>query len=214
MSTKPHVIFDFGVVLFRWRPEVVLRQTLPGRVRDAASAAHWKAQIFQDYGGDWGDFDAGLLEVPELVARIATRTGLTPAEVLTVVQAVPPELEIKAGTVAIVQALRAAGHRLFYLSNMPEPYARHLETHHPLREWFEDGVFSARVRQRKPDPAIFHTALRQFGIPAADALFIDDHPANIATARGLGLPGLLFESPEQLARDLRGRGLAVPAVIA
>ncbi len=48
MTTKPHVIFDFGVVLFRWRPEVVLRQTLPGRVTDAASAAHWKAQIFQD----------------------------------------------------------------------------------------------------------------------------------------------------------------------
>ena len=66
MSTapKPHFIFDFGAVLFRWRPHVLLAQVLPQRVTDEASARHWAAQIFQSYQGDWGDFDDGKVSVP------------------------------------------------------------------------------------------------------------------------------------------------------
>lgn len=207
----PHLIFDFGVVLFRWRPLVLLAQVLPQRATDAAAAEHWRQQIFQGFQGDWGDFDAGLVGVDELVSRISQRTGLRSEEVLAVVQAVPAELEPVAGTLAIVQALKAAGHRLFYLSNMPEPYAQHLETSHPLSAWFEDGVFSARVRQRKPHADIFHTALAQFGVAAEEALFIDDHPANVAAAEALGLPALLFTTPEQLAQDLADLGLQVKA---
>ena len=43
------------------------RYDLPQRATDEASAAHWVAQVFQGYGGDWGDFDRGTVTPADLV---------------------------------------------------------------------------------------------------------------------------------------------------
>lgn len=201
------VIFDFGGVVFRWRPAQLMAQVLPQRAATADLAEHWKAQFFQGYEGEWGQFDSGLIDVPTLCRRMAQRTGLSEAEVLAVVNAIPAELAPQAGTVALMARLKAAGHRLFYLSNMPAPYATHLERSHGFMADFEDGVFSSRVQTGKPGERIYRIALAQFGLAPEQALFIDDHPANIVAARAIGLPALLFTSPDQLAVDLRGLGL-------
>ena len=208
----PHLIFDFGGVLFNWRPAQLLAQVLPELAGSPERAEHWKAAFFQGYGGDWGDFDSGLIDSTELVRRIALRTGLAPAQVQAVVDAVPGELQPQAGMVELLQRARSAGHRLFFLSNMPAPYAEHLEQAYPLADWFEDGVFSSRVRCGKPAAAIFEIALARFGIEAAQALFIDDHPVNVEAALALGLPALLFSSPAQLVLDLKLRGLVLQAI--
>lgn len=202
------VIFDFGGVLFDWRPAALLADVLPHRIPTDALAEHWKARFFQDYQGEWGAFDQGLIEVPELVAGIAARTGLSADEVQRVVDAVPPALQPLPATVELLTRLKAAGHRLYFLSNMPAPYADHLEQHHPeLLGHFEDGVFSARVKVGKPDPAIFDIALKRFGVEPAHGLFIDDHPVNIDAARALGLPAHLFTSASGLEAALVERGL-------
>ena len=74
------VVFDFGGVLFNWHPPSLLRRELPHRAADEASASHWVREFFQGYGGDWAEFDRGTVETPELVSRIARRTGLPGAE--------------------------------------------------------------------------------------------------------------------------------------
>jgi HAD superfamily hydrolase (TIGR01509 family) len=210
--SRPHLIFDFGGVLFRWRPALLLAQVLPDLADTPERAEHWKAEFFQGYGGDWGAFDSGLIDASEMVRRIALRTGLTPAQVQAVVDAVPGELQPQAGMVALLERARAAGHRLFFLSNMPAPYATHLEQAYPLTAWFEDGVFSSRVGTGKPGPEIFKLALARFGIEPGHSLFIDDHPANIEAAEALGLPALLFRSADQLAEAFEGLGIARPPV--
>jgi putative hydrolase of the HAD superfamily len=129
------------------------------------------------------------------------------AEVLAVVDAVPEELAPQAGTVALMAQLKAAGHPLYFLSNMPAPYAEHLERSHEFMADFVDGVFSSRVGTGKPGARIFELAFQRFGLAPQDALFIDDHPLNITAAQALGLPALLFTDAEQLARDLQARGL-------
>ena len=205
-----HIIFDFGGVLFDWRPAALLAKVLPDRASTDDLAEHWKAQFFQGYEGEWGAFDSGLIEVPDLVTGIAARTGLSEDEVQRVVDAVPPALQPLPATVALLQRLKEAGHRLFFLSNMPAPYADYLEQNHPeLLGHFEDGVFSARVKVGKPKAAIFDIALRQFGVEAGHGLFIDDHPANIDTAHALGLPAHLFTSAGRLEATLVERGLLV-----
>jgi hypothetical protein len=45
--------------------------------------------------------------------------------------------------VALLQRLKGAGHRLYYLSNMPRAYAEHLERHNTFIGDFLDGIFSA-----------------------------------------------------------------------
>lgn len=197
-----HIVFDFGGVLFRWHPPTFLARVWPHRAADEAERAALVARFFEQYGGDWGAFDQGLIDAPTVIARIAARTGWPAEEVAQVVAAVPDELQLQAGTVALIEELKAAGHRLFYLSNMPEPYADHLERSHPLHEWFEAGVFSGRVKQSKPRADIFETAVQRFGVAPQDCVFLDDHPANIEAARALGWQALLFTDADAVRPQL------------
>jgi HAD superfamily hydrolase (TIGR01509 family) len=140
------------------------------------------------------------------VARITARTGLRPAEVHAVVEAVPDELRPVDDSVALLARLREAGHRVCFLSNMPAPFADHLEREHAFMRWFDDGVFSSRVRLIKPDPAIFALAAERFGVPAADLLFIDDHAPNVEAARAAGWRAVRFTDAQACAAHLRRMG--------
>ncbi len=201
-----HFVFDFGGVLFNWQPHELLRRTLPQQAIDEPSARHWVQQVFENYGGDWGEFDRGTVSPAELVLRIAVRTGLSAAAVQAVVDAVPAELQPQAATVALLGRLRTAGHRLFYLSNMPQPFAEHLERTHPFVGWFEDGVFSSRVQHIKPEPAIFALAARRFGLLPTSLMFIDDVEHNVRAARVAGWNAQHFVDAEQCEAGLREQG--------
>jgi putative hydrolase of the HAD superfamily len=202
-----NVVFDLGGVVLTWRPVELVASVLPGRAPDEAAARHWVREIFQDYGGDWRAFDRGVVEVPELVERIAGRTGLTAAEVRAVVDAVPASLTPIEATVELMREVGAAGHRLLYLSNMPAPYADHLERTHAFFAAFDDGVFSARVRWVKPEAAIFERALSRFQAAAADCLFLDDHAPNVKAARDLGWQALQFTDAGAARRELQALGV-------
>ncbi len=200
-------VFDFGRVLFDWQPERLLQRLLPQRAFDAASTAHWKAQVFQAYQGDWGEFDRGAVSPAEVVQRIAQRTGLRRDEVQSVVDAVPTSLQPIPASLALMTRLRQPGRPMFFLSNMPAPYADQLELEHAFVRDFDDGVFSGRVKLIKPDPAIFALAAQRFGLPPRALVFIDDVPANVAAAQAAGWQGVHFTDAAQCERDLRQAGL-------
>jgi putative hydrolase of the HAD superfamily len=199
------IVFDFGGVLFQWQPQRLLRREIPQMAHDEASAALWVSKIFQSYEGDWGDFDRGSVSVPELVTRIAARTGLTAHEVQAVVDGVPHELQPIADTVTLLRRLREEGHELYFLSNMPAPYADHLEREHDFLAWFRDGVFSARVGLAKPDPAIFALAAARFGAAPSELVFLDDHEPNVLAARAGGWRALHFTGTAAADAALRAQ---------
>jgi FMN phosphatase YigB (HAD superfamily) len=197
-------VFDFGGVVFNWKPLVLLQQVLPHRAVDEASARDCAAAIFQGFHptSDWALFDQGGIEPEALAHRIATRTGLSPDEVRTVIAAIPPHLVPDAGTVALMDELRGQGHQIYFLSNMPAGYADELERSHHFFDWFEDGIFSARVGQIKPNADIFETAVRQFATAGVPTVFIDDVQHNIDAARHHGWQGIRFESAQQVRAAL------------
>ena len=198
-------VFDFGGVLFNWHPPSLLRRELPHLVTDDSQAAHWVREIFQGYEGDWGHFDRGTVEEPELVERIARRTGLAAADVQRVVDGVPRELQPIAASVALLSRLREQGRTLFFLSNMPAPYALHLEREHDFVGWFDDGVFSSRVQRCKPEAAIFELAAARFGAAPEELVFLDDHGPNVEMALSLGWSALQFSDAGQAEQEMRRR---------
>lgn len=206
-AVEMKIVFDFGGVLFRWHPPSFLARVWAHRVADESAGAEVAKDFFQAYAGDWGAFDQGLADAPTTADRIAARTGWPRAEIVAVMEAVPGELALIDGTAALIRDLKAQGHTLHFLSNMPEPYADHLEASHPLHEWFESGVFSGRVKQSKPGREIFDLARAQFDAEAGDLLFLDDHPANIEAATALGWQAWLFTTPETARAELVRRGL-------
>lgn len=200
------IVFDWAGVLFHWQPHRLVQRELPRHALDEAAAKDWAQDIFQGYGGDWADFDRGIVEVSALVARIAARTGLSEPEVRRVVEAVPAELQPMPDTVALLRRLHAQGRRLHYLSNMPAPYAEHLERTYDFLGCFESGVVSARVRQIKPEPGIFDAASRIFGAAPSELLFIDDVPVNVQAARAAGWQALHFVDAMDCEAQLRAGG--------
>jgi putative hydrolase of the HAD superfamily len=201
------LVFDFGGVLFRWQPHEFMPRLLPQRATSEAAVTALVSDFFQGFSGDWADFDRGVVDEARVAMRIAWRTGLDVADVRKVIDAVPSELQLMPHAEPLLQRLRAGGHRLFYLSNMPTPYADHLEQAHPLSQWFEAGVFSSRVGLLKPQPAIFHEAARRFGAAPRELLFIDDFALNVKAARALGWDAIHFLSAAQCEAELAARGL-------
>lgn len=199
---SPRLIFDFGAVVFDWRPAHLLAQVLPHRVPHPDAAGPWLDAIFQDYGGPWGEFDRGTASTDELVQALMPQTGLRADELHAVIAAIPPSLTPIAGTVDWLRELRAAGERFYYLSNMPASYADHLDRHHDFLAWFDAGVYSARVGLCKPEPAIYELALARFGERAEDCIFLDDREVNVLAARALGLRAVLFRDPAQARAEV------------
>ena len=50
--------------------------------------------------------------------------------------------------------------------------------------------FSCECKIMKPDPAIFRLMLERENLSASECVFIDDGPANVATAEALGFTTL------------------------
>jgi epoxide hydrolase-like predicted phosphatase len=68
---------------------------------------------------------------------------------------------------------------------------------------FDAVVDSCVVGLRKPDPAIFLHTLRELGDVAPErAVFLDDHPVNVAAAQRTGLHGILVEDADRAVDEL------------
>jgi putative hydrolase of the HAD superfamily len=124
-----------------------------------------------------------------------------------VIDAVPAMLQPLPAMEALVARLEDAGYPLYFLSNMPRPYADHLERQHPLVGRFRDGVFSGRVGVVKPEPAIYELAARRFGIAGQPTVFIDDQPRNLTAARAQGWQAVRFVDAGSCEQALGALGL-------
>ena len=209
------VVFDFGAVVFHWQPLDLLQHTLPAHATDRISAGQLAETIFQGFriGSDWSAFDLGHVDEDTLARRIAGRSAerLTVAEVRTVIDAVAPALVADPATVVLLRRLKAAGHRLAFLSNMPAPYLRHLERSNDFLDVFDSGVYSSQIGLMKPDPAFYARAAERLGLATDDAgqppVFVDDVQANVDAACALGWDAFVYRDAFQCAAELAGRGL-------
>jgi HAD superfamily hydrolase (TIGR01509 family) len=61
----------------------------------------------------------------------------------------------------------------------------------------------------KPAPDIFQTTLIRLGRDAAETLFIDDAPANVAGAQAVGMQTIQFTPTIDLAAELVARGIRI-----
>lgn len=205
-----NIVFDFGAVLFDWRPAERVRQRLGDWAAGPQQAQDLARAIFAH--PDWQAFDRGLLGLEQVVERTASRLGLPPSRVQELLAPIGDELEPIAGNVAVLRALaerrdREGGLRLFFLSNMPEPFARTLEQRHAFIQVFDGGVFSGDVKLGKPDPAIYLHLAAAHGLVPHKTWFIDDHLPNVDAARELGWQGLHLSESQMLAQLL---GSALP----
>jgi len=211
-----NVVFDFGAVLFTWRPTQLVTLYFPERARTVAQAGHLAHQIFGH--ADWQAFDRGALEMREVIDRTSTRLELAHETLSALVEGIGDRLTPMPDSVDLLTHLHGlrvqmlvAGEeplKLYFLSNMPVPYARTLERRHDLLAWFDGGIFSGDVLLVKPEPAIYQLLQSRYGLLAQSTVFIDDLLGNVQAAQGLGWHGIHFKTAKQAASDLEALGLA------
>jgi putative hydrolase of the HAD superfamily len=76
-----------------------------------------------------------------------------------------------------------------------------------LRQYFSVFFSSCFLGLRKPDEAIYRTALQVTQRQPAECIFIDDREVNLECPRELGLATILFRDEEQLRRELGENGV-------
>ncbi len=97
------------------------------------------------------------------------------------------------GTLAALQALRAAGYRLGVVSNSDGRVHEALAAG-GLLEQFEVIIDSQLVGVEKPDPRIFALALAELALPASDAIYLGDiYEVDVVGARAAGLDVVLVD---------------------
>ena len=101
--------------------------------------------------------------------------------------------------------LRDAGYATGILSNMPVPYAQFVRSEMDWFRRFSFHVLSGEIKQMKPEPGIYRTAIDACGTAPEQILFIDDLPENIAAAREAGMHGIVFTGVEDLHETITAR---------
>jgi 2-haloacid dehalogenase len=197
-----NIVFDIGNVLIRWRPERAVAHVFPDP--EAAQAYFARVGFFEwNYVQDGGrPFAEGLAALEAAHPGHSAPLADYPARFAETIR------EPIAGSWALLDAVRTAGHRVFAITNFArETWPVALRVHPRLANAFEDVVVSGLEGLLKPEAAIYQLLCERNGLAAAECLFIDDSPANVEGARRVGMAAHHFTTPEALARSLAAEGV-------
>ena len=199
------VVLDYGEVLcFRPTPEEIARMA---RVFQLDSDRFWQIYHLSRAAYDRADFTA-----VDYWRQFASQVGVQLAPRL-IDDLRQWDLDMWSRTNAPMlewlERLHSAGIKTAILSNMPTEMVTHVRNNFAWINLFDHHIFSADVRQIKPEAAIYQTCLQVIGTKPSETLFIDDREANLVTARATGIHGLRFHSVEQLRSDLQTLGFPV-----
>ncbi len=108
------------------------------------------------------------------------------------------------GTVTLLEKLKKVNaHNLYALTNWSaETFPVALERFDFLG-FFQGIVVSGEEKTRKPFRRIYEILFDRYEVDPRSSIFIDDSLPNVETAIELGMTGIHFRHPEQLAADLR-----------
>jgi putative hydrolase of the HAD superfamily len=171
-------LFDIGKVLLDFDFESSLRPLAPPGVRDPREAvAPLMARKDAFERGDLG-LDAFVAEALGRLGPGVDRAGFLRAwrGIFT------PNLPMW----EVVGRLAADGHRLLLFSNINPIHWPWLAEEFAVFRHFEAGTYSFEAGAIKPEPAIYHQAIRSHRLDPAATRYIDDLAANIGTGRDLG----------------------------
>ena len=197
-----NIIFDFGGVVVQFNPkDFLMDHFMNKRAEEIVYELTFGSQ-------EWQDLDRGTITREEgnsAMLENAARVNRV-FEVQTVIDEWPTILRTKESTVHTMQKLKAAGYRLYYLTNIPADIMDELRQ----REWFslfDGGVASCEVHLCKPEPAIYTTLMQTCNLAYDESIFIDDNKVNAQAAYNLGITGILYKNPKSFERALHACGI-------
>jgi len=195
------IVFDFGNVISE--PQDITCFTrmsaMSGISEEALVASFWKYRP---------DFDRGTIRGHEMYLKILAEADITgnEAKLDTLAEQLLAEdlgawFHISPTVTEWGLSLQESGYILGILSNMPVDFLEHFENKIELFSKADVSVFSCRVDQIKPEPAIYRTLIDRLGCKPDEIVFFDDIQANVDGALKAGIRAFLWTGLEQAKKD-------------
>lgn len=192
-----NVIFDFGAVLFEWKPTKIV-QTYTDSIFEQEMLLN---EVL--YHPDWLALDRGTMLMAEVIPKFAARTGFPEARMEDFFEHIQSSLEKISLTESIFYKLLDQGYSLYYLTNMSNAFFETLNERHPFIAFFKGGLVSGNELVVKPEAEIFELLQARFELNASESLFIDDNEENINTARSLGFKTIHFNQSSDCYKQIK-----------
>ena len=177
-----NVVFDLGRVVFAQDP--------------AKSTAEFK-QFFSYVSLTpmpqfWTDYDMGVLSIDQVAEELAAYRGVEPEFAREMISIAIGKQETIRPTEKLIDELKAAGYKLYVLSNMSREFIDFLRKQ-KVYENFDGDVVSCEVGIVKPMPEIYNLLLERFDLNPAETIFIDDRKENVDAAAAKGIATFHFD---------------------
>ena len=177
-----NVVFDLGRVVFAQDP--------------AKSTAEFK-QFFSYVSLTpmpqfWTDYDMGVLSFDQVAEELAAYRGVEPKFAREMITIAIGKQETIRPTEKLIDELKAAGYKLYVLSNMSREFIDFLRKQR-VYENFDGDVVSCEVGIVKPMPEIYDLLLERFDLDPTETIFIDDRKENVDAAAAKGIATFHFD---------------------
>lgn len=200
MTGLKAIYFDFGGVFTDSPFELVER----AGAEQGAAAGVFSQIIFGPYEHDgdhpWHRAERGELDLETArrqIIELGRAQGLDTDLYALFQRMVGNGGGLREALVRYVEQLRESDYRIGLITNNILEFRAHWRAMLPVDALFDVIVDSCEVGLRKPDPAIFEHALRQLGARPQEAIFLDDHIANVQAAAALGMATIHVTADEQ-----------------
>jgi FMN phosphatase YigB (HAD superfamily) len=198
MALVDAVVLDLGNVLV-FHDDAVLLEAL-ARAGDQSPEA-----VCAALGPLWDPCNRGLLAGAELRAAVG-RVANTEFDAATFHELWSCHFRFHTEVLPLVEGLIGRV-KLLLLSNTNATHIEWIRPQLPVLERFDSLVLSYQVGLAKPDPAIFHEALRRAGTTPDRTAFFDDVEAYVRAADAVGIRGHLFTDAPRFRQQLAALGL-------
>lgn len=192
------VVFDLsGVVI------ASAFDAIADTVTGAASRDEALALLLGPYGEDtdhvWHQVERGEAPIAEWVAWVGDQYDEAGIKVdWEAFASMMGRLTVNEVIVEKIQSLRDDGYLTALCTNNVKEGSKAWRELVPVDDLFDAVVDSSEVGMRKPDPRIYGHTLELIGVAdPSRAIFLDDHPGNVAGAERAGLVGLLVGDPAE-----------------
>lgn len=197
-----HVLFDLGVVLvqidYRSALERAIKLCDPPR---ATNATRFFSHLQRD--PSITQFETGLITAKAFYQRFVKLTGFRGD--FDAFAALWRDIFIENGPMVRFARAVASQYNTYILSNASDLHVPYLFEAFPSLQFAKGWIASYEIQVMKPAIAYYEQALARFGLEPDHCLFIDDKAENVDAALGLGIPSILYTTPEETITAMRQR---------
>ncbi|MCM1184154.1 MAG: HAD family phosphatase [Roseburia sp.] len=203
---RTNIVFDMGNVLTRYSMKEYIRKYAAS---DEASRII-KNEVCASV--EWIRMDRGTMTDEEAIASICRRVPEKLHDTVSrFIGEFRMEQEPNPPMEDLVRRLKAAGNRLYLMSNTSRRFRRFSQNIASIA-YMDDIWISCERGFLKPEREAYLDFFDVMGLAPETCCFIDDSPANIEAAQRLGMEGCVYhQDVGELERRLRSAGICLSA---